>query len=355
MVDHSGIGTHLRGLVEGWRRIDKAPPLVLLGDTDKLPERIGPGNETILPWRAGVYSVAEQFPPWGAIKKAGAMALHTPHYNAPILPGGLPRLVTIHDIIHLVAADHLSTTKKLYARTMLQSAARRASALFTVSDYTRRDLMRVLGIEPHRITITPNAVGNAWQRLSDEEVDRRLAPLNLPERYWLMVGIDKPHKNQRFVVDTLADGWAKQEPWALPLVLAGVDRPPSGSPDHAPVQCLGRIDRDLLVAVTQRATGLVMPSLYEGFGLPVLEAQSLGTPVASSNATSLQEVGGDASTYFAPTDRTALRKALNLIAHEPPDKRADRTDRSRTNVARFHWEATARVVFNAWRGIVRAS
>ena len=346
MINHSGIGTHLRGLLEGFALSKTPPTFTLLGDPPALAAWEMCARHELVSYTAKIYSLGEQlhFP----FRQLRGKVLHSPHYNVPVLRQ--KRLaVTVHDLIHLLFPEVLnSSLKSAYARFLMNAVKRRATRIIAVSENTRRDLIERLGIKPERIRVIHNAISESFKAEDDEVRIRQLsAQLSLPAEYLLAVGIDKPHKNLARLIEVLAALWQSKR-LALPLVIVGVDPARSALPKLA--ADLRAADKVHFVApagygempvIYQRARALIFPSLYEGFGLPVLEAQAVGTPVAASNAASLPEVAGEGALFFSPTDQEGMGYQITKLV-EDESVRARLRSTGLENIKRFSWRESAR-------------
>lgn len=248
--------------------------------------------------------------PWRlrqALKTLRPAHFFSPGFNAPL---GRPCdfSFTIHDLIHLAFPAEQSLPKKLYYRWIIRPATRNASVVFTVSEYSRRRIVEWSGVAEQKVVVCGNGVderffqaGPGWQH---------------PRPYLLYVGNQKPHKN----VEALISAYAKSRVAPdVDLLLTGqfsadVAQVVNEEKLGGKVVALGSVSEQDLPALYRGAQALVMPSLYEGFGLPVVEAMAAGTPVLSSNRTSLPEVGGDAVLYFEPDHLDSMVEALNQIS-----------------------------------------
>jgi glycosyltransferase involved in cell wall biosynthesis len=349
MVHHSGIGTYIRGLVEAMtRNCGESGPVQFsfLGDPEVL-HRYTCFHEPSQVVRAvmPVYGVREQlmFP-----RVRGVDAYHFPHYNVPF-GLGKPFFVTIHDLIHILYPEFVaSRPKRWLGRHVLHRAAKKALAVFTVSERSRRDITEVLGVAPERIVVTPNAVSDSFQPVAPVEVESTRRVMGLPSRFLLAVGVNKPHKNLRFLVEVFGE-WKRRARSDVSLVLCGPRRENDGELRRAAERgaCADQVcfvsytEHERMPALYQAAEALVFPSLYEGFGLPVLEAQRVGTPVIASNAASIPEVAGDAALLFDPQEPEELIGRLDeLVGDRLVAERL--RERGFANERRFRWDASAR-------------
>jgi glycosyltransferase involved in cell wall biosynthesis len=253
-----------------------------------------------------------------ALRRERAALVHATNCFLP-LRRPCPGVVTIHD---LAFEDHRSdfapTTGAKY-RYFAPRAARGAERVICVSEFTAGDVVRRYGVDRARIRVVPNAPSLAIGS----------APVPDGDPYLLAVGDLRAKKNLR----RLVEAWSKLGTGHR-LILAGLGDlqglPPS-------VETVGYIDDERLDALMRGADVLVHPSLYEGFGLVLLEAMARGVPVAAADATALPETGGDAAVYFDPIDPTAMANAIR----EALEARADFAARGRERAAAFSWRRTA--------------
>jgi len=272
---------------------------------------------------APIYTLSEQ---WAVPRVSfGADLLHVPHFNVPLFHSG-QLLVSILDVIHLTdpAYKH-NLAIQLYARPMLLLAARKASHIVTISEFSKSQIVEQLGVPEEKITTIRCGV-NGQFTCGDSSDERENAVrvvrqhLSIAVPYILYVGNLKPHKN----VPTLLRAFALlRSRRALPhhLVILGDDRRCSRAlREECERLKIGEVTSfvpyvppELLPKVYAAASLLVMPSRVEGFGLPVLEAMASGTPVICSRAASLPEVAGDAAVYFDLTSPEDLASALESV------------------------------------------
>ena len=357
MLRHSGIGVSLQGLLEGFCYLEEAPRFVFYGPQHfrpQVPERL---CELFVIRDFPIYSLKEQilFPD----DLRFYPLFHAPHYNFPLRFRG-KLVVTIHDLNHLVFPENLpSPLHHLYARYMFHEAASRAGHIIVVSEKMRCDVMEHLKVEPNRLSVIPNAVSLGFLPCeSQEEIRAFQKRHHLPESYLVCVGINKPHKNYPFLVRALADLWHSHA-LDLPLVLALDDNKGSGDLEILSRQLKiesfvffpGRIEREDMPKLYAGAEALVFPSLYEGFGLPLLEAMKTGVPVLSSNRPPLPEVAGDAALYFDPTDPDDLKNALVRLLSDSA-LRADLVRKGKMNLARFDWAESARQTHRIYQDLL---
>jgi alpha-1,3-rhamnosyl/mannosyltransferase len=253
---------------------------------------------------------------------------HAPYFVRP-LAGVRRAVVTAYDLIPALHRWKWALKTRLSFRL--------AKRIVAISEATREALVAQLGIGRSRIDVAPLA--------ADERFTPRRRPGDLPERYVLYVGTNKPHKN----VDALVAAWRRLSPADTTLVIAGREDPRFPSPRQryaGDVRCLGDVADEDLPALMSGALCFVFPSLHEGFGLPPLEAMACGTPVLASNRTSIPEVVGDAGLLVEP-DEEALADGLRRLLSDAA-LRDELRRRGLARAAQFTWKRTAERTLEAW-------
>jgi glycosyltransferase involved in cell wall biosynthesis len=249
---------------------------------------------------------------------------------------GRSTVVAIHDAGVFAVPETYSRAFRLWYRLLHPALGRRAAAVVTVSEFSRLELVRHLGIAPNRITVIPNGGEHILAHPADPGV---LGRLGLAGRYVLAVSSQSPHKNFGGIMAALAH--VRQD---FQLVFAGgtnsrVFRLSATLPGKA--YLAGRVTDGELRALYENAACFVYPSFYEGFGLPPLEAMACGCPVIASRAASLPEVCGDAAMYCDPRDPMDIARAIDAVLGNP-ELRADLRRRGPERAARFTWDKAAR-------------
>lgn len=257
------------------------------------------------------------------------------------VPSGSRVVVTVHDIIPLVDAGGLSSSQvERFRRVVLR--LRKADHLVSVSEYTKKEAVRLLDCDPERITVVPNGVCHAgkaavdWagRRAIDQWREKNPAGIVLGS-----VGSTLARKNLKVFVE--AAQILRERGLTVALARVGAllsDDLRAGLVEHLgedSVMEFARASSEELNSFYQMLDLMVVPSTYEGFGLPVLEAMQHGIPVISSNASSLPEVGGEVARYFDPLDPSALAEEVARLAR--PEDRELLREPSRAQAARFSW------------------
>ncbi|HEX4483910.1 MAG TPA: glycosyltransferase family 1 protein [Solirubrobacteraceae bacterium] len=283
--------------------------------------------------------------------RAGVDLVHSLASTAP-LRGRFKRVATIHDLIYARFPEAHAGLRDRGMRVLVPGAARRSDRVIADSQSTRDDLVSMLGVDRGRIDVVPLGLGAVRRAQPLSERDTR-ASFQLGERrVVLSLSAKRPHKNLRALIDALAEIDPSQRPV---LVLPGYpteherelrERAAARGLD-ADVRFPAWVSAEQLEGLWQLASAFVFPSLYEGFGLPVLEAMARGVPVACSNASSLPEVAGDAALLFDPSDTLAISRAIvALISDEPLRERLRALGHERAR--QFTWERTARLTLASY-------
>jgi alpha-1,3-rhamnosyl/mannosyltransferase len=225
----------------------------------------------------------------------------------------------------------------------------KARGILAISEHTKRDLVE-LGVPPKKVTVTLLGPPTVSQPLEPKKRQEILGQMGLKEGFFLYIGNLKPFKNVPRLIRVYRQ-WAESKPAYPPLILAGRNfmrdlKDQLGGTQA--VRWVGEVSAEQLMALYQGAKVFVFPSLYEGFGLPPLEAMSYGTPVLCSNRASLPEVVGDAAFLVDPEDDAALRHGLERM-YQDDALCAELSKKGRIQAARFSWEKTAQQTLGAYR------
>jgi len=249
------------------------------------------------------------------------------HYplTVPVPPAGRPTVLTLHDVQHLDLPELFPRGERLFRRLAYDRAARCADHVVVISEWVRVRVVERLELTPDRVRAIHSGIDH--KRFSPDPAVAREPFLLYPARPW-------PHKNHARLFEAFA--LVRAERPGLRLVLTGVGHDPARLPEG--VETRGGVSPEELVSLYRRAAALVFPSLYEGFGLPPVEAMACGCPVACSNAGSLPEVVGDAGVLFDPHDPEAIAAGIE----EALERAEELMPRGLAHASRFTWDATAR-------------
>jgi len=355
-----GIGTYIRNLIRELAELDRENSYVLLTNTEgrkalhNLPE-----NFRTVTHGAPVYSVREQITLGWTLYRLEADLYHATHYVLPsILP--CPAVVTIHDIIHLLYPQYLpNKIAFFYAERMIRRGLVRGERVIAVSENTRDDLVRYFGLGGDKIEVVYNGIEESFrQTLEHEEIERWLRNLGIERPYALFVGNPKPHKNLDNVVKAFARALEIEE---FPHTLVCVGKRDAatqkvrqraeqlGLSDRLLLQ--GRVAQEALPAIYQGAELFLYPTLYEGFGLPVVEAMASGVPVVTSNTSALKEVAGGHAHLVNPLDVEGIAKAIARCLSDD-DHRQALAQRGRERAEHFRWDKAAQETLEIYRRVL---
>jgi glycosyltransferase involved in cell wall biosynthesis len=291
-------------------------------------------------------------------ERAGVDVVHSLASTAPSW-GSFRRVVTIHDVIYRIHPEAHAGWRSLAMRALVPLAARRSDRVIVPSRATREDLIRLLKVPEEKIDLVPNGLGaspaSRWD--SEEELRRRHDLATRP--FVLTVSLKRPNKNLLRLLEAMALIPRERRPI---LVLAGHATPYEGELRARAAKLglgestrfLGWVSSEELEGLYRSATCFVFPSLYEGFGLPVLEAMARGTPVACSNRGALIEVADDAALLFDPEQPDAIAAAIEKLLADPIER--ERLSRAgREQAAGFTWAEAARRTLKTYESAVEYS
>jgi len=343
MITWTGVGTYLRNLL---KFIDYS---AILGD----PALISKPN--VIPYTAPIYGIREQLAfPYSILRKIKPDILHVPHSNIPWFYRG-KIAVTIHDLTHLIYPKF--TPHKKYARIsglvhlyfyfLNWFACKRACHIIAISKNTKKDIMNFFKIDPKKISVVHSGVCEEFIIKEKSAVEYLREKYSIPynKKVLLYVGNLTPHKNVERLISAFAKMQNKND---CCLVLAGKafdifsgnQKAKELGIEKSVVQ-MGFISQEELIDLYNLADLFVFPSIYEGFGLPVLESLACGTPVACSNTSSLPEVGGEFAFYFNPLDENDIAKQIENALHSKQDPKE-----LRNYALQFSWKKTAEKIFS---------
>jgi glycosyltransferase involved in cell wall biosynthesis len=343
-----GIGTYVRNLLRHLSRVDQTTDYVVLchdADCDAISE-LGPNFRAVVESSPG-YSVREQITVPRDLRRERANLFHTPHYVLPPLTP-CKSVVTIHDCIHLRFPQYLpNRLGYAYARSFLWTATHRSSRVITVSEASKRDILAYFNVPPEKIDVIYNGIDERFGNPPpDEDVVAVRERYQLDGPFILYAGNIKPHKNLGRLIEAFhilrATG---PEFEGVKLVIIGDEIAKYAALRHAVHRCklhkhvrfFGFVPARTLAILYRLADVFVFPSLYEGFGLPPLEAMASGTPVITSNVSSLPEVVGDAAVLIDPLQPEAIAHAMSRVLSDSA-LRADLRERGLARARHFSWE-----------------
>jgi glycosyltransferase involved in cell wall biosynthesis len=355
-----GIGTYIRNVLLGLARIDHDTEYIVLcrpGDADTI-HALG-ANFRAVPETAKPYSMGEQIRIPLSLVRERAHLLHEPHY---VLPPAIRchTVVTIHDCIHLMFPQYLpGKLAYLYARGSMWSAVHKADCILTVSEASKRDILRFFGVDERKVVVIYNAIDERFLAPPDElRMDQVRQRYQLDHPFLLYVGNIKPHKN----IERLIDAFGRVRAAGLTdlkLLIIGDEiskYPALRQAVHRHrldkhVRFLGFQPYETLASFYRLARAFVFPSLYEGFGLPPLEAMACGAPVVTSNVSSLPEVAGGAAVLVDPHDPQSIAGGI-VQAVTDEALRAKLIERGSARARDFSWAQSVAAIHRIYLDVL---
>ena len=357
MIKSSGIGTYLQNMLPN---LSENFRLVLLGNPEQIKSFSWGKKAEIIKFTAPIYSLSEQL--LLPFKIPGCDIFLSPHYNIPVFPvKAEKRAVIIHDVYHLAFYGRLTGLQKLYAKFMIKSATERSDAVITVSSFSKSEILKYTDIDESKINVV-------YCGLDAESFDDNYKgnygtikeKYKLPDKFFLFVSNIKPHKNLYNLLAAFKEILEKSERYKLVVVgeykkLITADKDVFKLIDGSEklkrnTVFTGYISRPELNALYRMAFALVFPSLYEGFGLPPLEAMICGCPVLASSAASVPEACGNAALYFDPYNIHDIKEKLELFMSDP-DLRNSLIMKGHENFKKFTWESFSENLKNVLNSI----
>jgi glycosyltransferase involved in cell wall biosynthesis len=351
VLGERGVGRYLSSLLAALAKI-KGPQRYSLFVNSKSRPELAPSDPRFEIVNLGAVNpaLAEQRGIPRLARARGAGLLHYPDNTGALFPG-LPMVLTMHDGMWrrplgeaILRPSPRQRLQDAYRKFVCPRAARRAAAVITVSRFSARELALGLGLGP-TLHVVPNALGPGFERpLPAAALKRELAGLGLSGPFFFCSGAADRRKN----ISRLIRAFAASKLKNMRLVVSSLRPGEQASTDYAAVaeacgvaervSFLGFVTETQLKALYQGASAYVFPSLWEGFGLPMLEAYALGCPVLASNAGALPEVGGDAAIYADPEDEAALAEGLRKVLKAG---RAQFKRRAQRELKRYSWDRSA--------------
>ncbi len=363
---HTGTGQYLRALLEQLPRVAPQHTYTLVAPSPPSAAPVWPEGCRRLEVPCGASDLEkvwfEQYLFPRACRALGAELGHVPHWAPPLGDRGIPFAVTLHDLIPRLLPEYRGRLPARAYTALVSAATRGAAMVLADSEASRRDILRELGLPEKRVCTVYLAADARYSPAADRSADTAARQrLGLPERYVLYLGGFDKRKN----VPVLLEAWAGAAlgQWGT-LALAGQVPKPDGRLFADYRELVSRLDLETTVkfigaveeadkpALYRGAAAFVYPSMYEGFGLPPLEAMACGTPVVTTRSASLAEVVGEAARVVPPGDAPALGAALRACLTDPTAAGALR-ERGLAQARRFSWEKTARETAAAYEAAAR--
>lgn len=357
--DHfPGIGRYTYNLIQALTKAAPEDSFVLLHNPKLVNTRYDLGtlqspNLEIVAVDAPTFSLAEQWRLPSIVRGLRLDLFHSPYYLKPyLLP--CPSVVTIYDLIPRLYPEYVSSGARVIFEMAIRLAIVTSRLVISVSQSAKEDLVRLLGVPPSKVCVTPLGVDSQFKPVNEKAIFNLRQKHDLPEGYILYLGTNKPHKNLARLVEAFAEVKTEQK-----LVLAGKEDPRYSEAHEVTKQLglqdrvvfLGQVSEDDLPALYSGAALFVFPSLCEGFGLPLLEAMACGVPVISSSTSSLPEIAGQAAVMVAPLDLSQLARALERVLGDS-NLRASMREEGLKQAAQFSWERTAVETLAVYRQVL---
>ncbi|MGG3625236.1 glycosyltransferase family 1 protein [Bacillus gobiensis] len=341
MINASGIGTYLKNILpymfERFKKQDNVRITLLYNSEDKETIQKYSAKGTDIKLEAvdkGIYSISEQL--YFLKKKYSKNTVFwSPHYNIPYFYNG-DLIVTVHDVYHLDdPLGTLSKAEKAYAKIFFTRIRKKAKKVITISNFSKDRLLEQAKIKQN-VEVIYNGVSDVWRQYETFEAKGF--------KYFIYVGNVKPHKNLQVLLAAFTE--LKLPDYKLVIVgkkegFINGDQETSSRIDNENIIFTGRVSDEELMSYVKSAEALIFPSLYEGFGLPPIEAMAMGCPTIVSNAASIPEVSGDASLYFDPLNKEDLKQQMLTLIND--DKlRAELVKKGLAHAEKFKWKDAAK-------------
>ncbi len=366
-VSDFGVGTYIRNVVRTLGRLDRNNQYFLISGTERVPE-FGdlPDNFRTVVFAPAKSTVRTYLDYHNALKTYRFDLLHIPQMFWRPVPFSCPYVMTVHDLLDYMYRTRTTTSFGRFVhfqmtRRVMQGAAR----LFAVSHFTKQDITRFFGISPDKIEVVYNALDEGFQlghtTAAERETIVERYQVNYP--FLLYAGRISPHKNVVRIIEAfsaLKSELAKEDKYEdLKLIIIGdevskhpdIRRAVIKSGVQNDVRFLGFVSIDILRIFYDAAKVFVFPSLYEGFGLPPLEAMAHGTPVVTSNTAALPEVVGKAAIQVNPENVFEISRAMHRALVDQPLRERMKIA-GKEQAARFSWETSVRQIIRVYEEIV---
>lgn len=355
-----GMGNYVHNLLWEFARLPTEHRFVLYVDDASTLADLPHSDRFTVRWlRPKLSPVWEQLVLPAHVARDGLDVFHSPANTAPLCLHSKTRLVvTIHDVMYMLPPDQVPLPRTLYQklgrhyrRCVVPRAANKATRILSVSAYSKQDIERHLPTHSEQISVVHESPSPRFQRLSEEKRCKLCAAMQgcvtFDRPIIMHLGASDPRKNTSRVIEAFA-AMKNRATDRRQLVVAGLSPAAIDSFSYLAARLgilddiclLGFVAEEELVLLYNLAQVVVYPSLYEGFGLPVLEAMACGTPVITSNVCSIPEVAGDAAILINPNDTEALVRALTQLADDEA-LRCELIMRGKLQVSKFSWRRAA--------------
>ncbi|MHB8134123.1 MAG: glycosyltransferase family 4 protein [Anaerolineaceae bacterium] len=307
----------------------------------------------------GARILSEQFKYPSIINQGNFCLYHGLHYSFPIIKP-CPLIVTIHDLTYFTHPEMHIYLKRFYFKFFIKQACKKVDNILAISNNTKTDLLNIVDCDPEKITVTSLGVDRIYfMEQSDIELEKTKQKYDLPENFILFMGLIEPRKNVPLLIRAylnlidhfhinqhlvIAGRWG----WESKNILEEIDHHPQKSKIHF----LGYVDENDKPSLYKLADIFVYPSAYEGFGLPVLEAMASGTPVISSNISSMPEIVRKNGILINPNDQSALENAIKNLLNDSGLQELFSTN-GKKQAQDFSWDCTINQTLLAYEKVLQ--
>jgi glycosyltransferase involved in cell wall biosynthesis len=353
-LNRAGLGTYVRGLLEGFNQVYHPYELSYF---DVGQERDDIKRKTLRTRANTLYRdlIWLNLVLPAQAKRKGVDMLHMPAFCAPIFKPS-PTVVTIHDMVWFDHPEYFPVWQRSYMRFFVPQAAHNADAVIADSECTRQDIISKLRIPSHKVHVTHLGVSKSFSILPTIDIQRIKQKYEV-EKYIFVVGSVEPRKNLERLLTAFAELRGKYPD--IILIHAGTSKWKSSDVFSivvnkgltGSVRFLWNLPQEDLIALYNGALFFIFPSLYEGFGLPIVEAMACGCPVITSNISSLPEVAGKAALMINPYDIGQIKQAMETL-YQDDKKRHDLSQKGLEHASFFSWEKCARETIAVYREIL---
>ncbi len=369
LYSESGIGRYIRNLLKYLQILDKENDyfvFLLRKDFENIKLE---GKFTRVLADFSWYGIEEQYKFPGLLNKYKLDIVHIPHFNVPIFYLG-KMVVTVHDLIHQNFSMNRATTldpftyrvKQFGYSTIFNLALRNSKKIFVPSNYVKDEILKKFSVYRGKIVVTYEGVDeeitNYKLQITNTKINKILSYFNISQPYIFYVGNAHPHKNVEGLIKVFLRIKNKESRIKnhgnLKLVLSGNDhyfwQRIKKEYQHKDIIYTGYVTDEQLVALYIGARVFVMPSFEEGFGIPLLEAMALSTPVVSSDASSLKEIGGGGAIYFNPNNLVEMEEKIQEVLNNEK-LRKELIEKGKERVKEFSWEKLSKETLEIYNSL----
>ena len=345
--EEHGIARHVKELIFNFVKNcnhEKFNFILVINKDSPFLEYNLPKNFSFVTLKYGVFSLLSQFEIIFTILKYKPSFFHSPHFIVPLL-SSVPLISTIHDMNHIALSNNYSYMKKIYYNIFLKRKLLKARSIITVSNFSKKEIIKYFGIKDEKIHVLYNGVFTNFKPIShfnNEKINSVTFKYKLPPKYIFALGNNKPHKNLERLTEAYCLGNFK-----IPLVIL------TNSHDklleiakkhskHKDIHFLDFVREEDFPLIYSLSSAFIYVSLYEGFGLPAIEAAACGTPVIVSNTTSLPEIMENAAIYVDPENTKDIQRGLHEALDEHNERIQTLVENGLNLSKKYSWERMAK-------------